>query len=288
MADAMDKPKQGKARKRLVSACARTRMCKYYLEGICKQGDNCSFAHSSDELRDQPNMQQTRLCKYWMVTGTCASGASCSYAHGANNLRPSTHIQQEADEADALNLTSQRYFGYNANVASSSGYDEQPQAGEVPDAGLVDGIEQQTTDMPCIEAGGWFFDSVMQPEDQSASSASVMYHTTAEGGKEHRAVFGDAVLDSGCGNMLTDSTSTQDWPAGDTSHVGLYGYEAYAGHHVSPDSGLLGQNMYSAGAGGECLQPEACTPGAPEAWTETPPAEDGDSEAIRPGQLLSF
>lgn len=66
-------------------ALEKTRMCVYYLQGRCKY-DDCSFAHSSHELKQAPtNLRKTKLCDLFMM-GHCYD-ASCNFAHSTDELK---------------------------------------------------------------------------------------------------------------------------------------------------------------------------------------------------------
>jgi len=36
----------------------KTKLCPYFLQGICTKGSKCSFAHNKEEMRDQPNLKK--------------------------------------------------------------------------------------------------------------------------------------------------------------------------------------------------------------------------------------
>ena len=64
-------------------------MCKVFLwQGVCR--DDCSFAHSQDQLRIMPDLQKTTLCAAW-PHGECAT-AHCRFAHGVSELRCTTAV----------------------------------------------------------------------------------------------------------------------------------------------------------------------------------------------------
>eukprot|EP00920_Eleutheroschizon_duboscqi_P030130 GHVT01073037.1.p1 GENE.GHVT01073037.1~~GHVT01073037.1.p1 ORF type:complete len:389 (+),score=70.81 GHVT01073037.1:388-1554(+) len=60
--------------------------CVFFSRGRCTRGSNCSFAHSSDELRQLPDLRKTKLC-HSFTNGTCELGDACGYAHGMAELR---------------------------------------------------------------------------------------------------------------------------------------------------------------------------------------------------------
>lgn len=67
-------------------AFKKTAICRYYPR--CHQGDECKFAHASEELRVRPNLTKTRMCAGY-YDGRCTLPASeCGFAHGEEDLRP--------------------------------------------------------------------------------------------------------------------------------------------------------------------------------------------------------
>jgi hypothetical protein len=63
----------------------KTKMCYFFEQGKC-DSTACSFAHSKDELRAQPTLQKTKICKAWQG-GHCDRGSECTFAHGESELR---------------------------------------------------------------------------------------------------------------------------------------------------------------------------------------------------------
>lgn len=64
----------------------KTSICRYFPR--CHQGDQCKFAHTSEELRVRPNLTKTRMCAGYF-DGRCRLSASeCGFAHGDEDLRP--------------------------------------------------------------------------------------------------------------------------------------------------------------------------------------------------------
>ncbi|CAJ1456228.1 unnamed protein product, partial [Effrenium voratum] len=86
----------------------KTQICKFYLEGTCFKGDECSYAHGEEQLQDPepgeplpmppvvpslvpslvltPSKFKTQICKFYLE-GTCFKGDECSYAHGEDQLQ---------------------------------------------------------------------------------------------------------------------------------------------------------------------------------------------------------
>eukprot|EP00933_Yihiella_yeosuensis_P034139 TRINITY_DN27677_c0_g1_i1.p1 TRINITY_DN27677_c0_g1~~TRINITY_DN27677_c0_g1_i1.p1 ORF type:complete len:231 (+),score=36.74 TRINITY_DN27677_c0_g1_i1:109-801(+) len=64
-----------------------TKMCSFFLSGGCQRGENCTFAHSQDQLMEQPELTKTVLCGRFSRKGRCNQGDACKYAHGFDDLR---------------------------------------------------------------------------------------------------------------------------------------------------------------------------------------------------------
>ncbi|XP_074617315.1 putative E3 ubiquitin-protein ligase makorin-1 [Acropora palmata] len=56
-------------------SCTATKqiLCRYYMHGTCREGDNCRYSH---DLKDKPSM----VCKYYLQ-GACYYGSKCRYDH---------------------------------------------------------------------------------------------------------------------------------------------------------------------------------------------------------------
>lgn len=66
-----------------------TKLCKFYLAGVCTRGEDCKFAHGTRDLQVMPDFVKTRLCEAFMMSGSCPDGTSCKFAHGKHELRGS-------------------------------------------------------------------------------------------------------------------------------------------------------------------------------------------------------
>jgi len=67
----------------------KTNVCKFFLQNRCQNGDECSYAHSKDEVRTKPDLACTSMCRNVQRKGTCDE-ASCRFAHSEAQLR-ATH-----------------------------------------------------------------------------------------------------------------------------------------------------------------------------------------------------
>lgn len=64
----------------------KTKLCRFELMGICAKGPECPFAHGSTELKPLPDLRCTRLCKELLSNGQCTD-QNCTYAHSREQLR---------------------------------------------------------------------------------------------------------------------------------------------------------------------------------------------------------
>jgi len=67
----------------------KTKICTLFMNGRCHYGANrCFYAHSVDELRDQPKLAKTSLCSLYKK-GKCTMGDRCRYAHNVSEMNES-------------------------------------------------------------------------------------------------------------------------------------------------------------------------------------------------------
>ena len=65
----------------------KTEICHYWeMYGFCKFGDNCAFAHGTEELnkRKMSSNYKTKLCKQFFESGYCSYGVRCQFSHKKN------------------------------------------------------------------------------------------------------------------------------------------------------------------------------------------------------------
>eukprot|EP00929_Paragymnodinium_shiwhaense_P115542 TRINITY_DN844_c2_g1_i1.p1 TRINITY_DN844_c2_g1~~TRINITY_DN844_c2_g1_i1.p1 ORF type:complete len:288 (+),score=30.89 TRINITY_DN844_c2_g1_i1:149-1012(+) len=72
---------------RLVLKLSKTRLCRYFSMGTCKNGCACNFAHGLNELSSKPDLRKTSICKDWEKGACPHSGTRCNFAHGVEDLR---------------------------------------------------------------------------------------------------------------------------------------------------------------------------------------------------------
>ena len=78
-----------------LEAFKQTRLCKFHIAGNCVRGTSCNFAHTIDQIRDQPDFSKTRLCADYLQAQWCRDGQYCKFAHGENELRPHPSVKNK-------------------------------------------------------------------------------------------------------------------------------------------------------------------------------------------------
>ena len=63
----------------------KTELCKYYeIDGHCKYGDKCAYAHGKENLRSKvtnTTAYRTKKCTQFFEQGFCPYGSRCQFAH---------------------------------------------------------------------------------------------------------------------------------------------------------------------------------------------------------------
>ena len=93
----------------------KSTLCQFYLKGPCKNGDSCSYAHGTSELRtsaggsiadlessssDKKILYKTTLCAKFVTYGDCPFGPGCNFAHGVKELRQALEMSSAAKEEE--------------------------------------------------------------------------------------------------------------------------------------------------------------------------------------------
>jgi len=69
-----------------VSPLYKTRLCNFFVQGCCKEGNHCTFAHGEHDLRASPDFERTSVCPSMLRDGHC-DRPDCRYAHAKEELR---------------------------------------------------------------------------------------------------------------------------------------------------------------------------------------------------------
>ncbi|KAI5416288.1 hypothetical protein KIW84_041367 [Lathyrus oleraceus] len=64
----------------------KTRLCTKFMSRSCIKGENCTYAHAKEELR-QPPPNWKELQRLHLGGNSCINSENCSYAHGKEELR---------------------------------------------------------------------------------------------------------------------------------------------------------------------------------------------------------
>jgi hypothetical protein len=102
----------------------RTELCKFWQNGACTRGFQCTFAHSVGELRDSASTERgarqvpefpsrkseerpgssskykTAFCRYWQQGNSCKRGTDCTFAHSPSELRLLADTPAEGPSAE--------------------------------------------------------------------------------------------------------------------------------------------------------------------------------------------
>jgi hypothetical protein len=78
----------------------KTKLCFNYFRHRCTDPD-CKFAHGYHELRGTDGVYKTEMCRWWME-GVCKAGDACRYAHGERELRIPETRKDEIEEISEL------------------------------------------------------------------------------------------------------------------------------------------------------------------------------------------
>ncbi|CAE7414358.1 unnamed protein product [Symbiodinium sp. CCMP2592] len=65
-----------------------TRMCKFWRTNECKMGTDCTFAHTTEELRPSP-----KPCFDFVKKGICSRGQACRFVHDLNGIKPKAKME---------------------------------------------------------------------------------------------------------------------------------------------------------------------------------------------------
>jgi hypothetical protein len=71
----------------------KTKLCVYLIQGTCRLGSKCSFAHTLADVQEAPNLHKTQLCEDY-ANGDCTN-ENCTFAHGEEELRLSPNFKNK-------------------------------------------------------------------------------------------------------------------------------------------------------------------------------------------------
>ena len=95
------------------SQLAKTRLCAFFQEGRCKYGDECTYSHSSYEMRKAPEeLRRTKMCDLYLV-GRCMD-EDCNWAHSEDELRSKKEARRKARASSKPDLFAASPFLYSS------------------------------------------------------------------------------------------------------------------------------------------------------------------------------
>lgn len=100
----------------------KTRVCLKYLEGNCRNGEHCTFAHGAEDLREPPPNwqdlvrekdrgsgswkddmnQRVKICNKFYIGEECPYGENCNYVH---ERPPNFKSDMAKDQRESLAIT---------------------------------------------------------------------------------------------------------------------------------------------------------------------------------------
>eukprot|EP00931_Biecheleriopsis_adriatica_P025046 TRINITY_DN15477_c0_g2_i2.p1 TRINITY_DN15477_c0_g2~~TRINITY_DN15477_c0_g2_i2.p1 ORF type:complete len:214 (+),score=33.62 TRINITY_DN15477_c0_g2_i2:89-730(+) len=160
----------GKQCSRLSPVLQSTKLCKFYAAGKCKRGEACTFAHCTEQIRDQPDLSKTKLCAAFKRSGRCSQGTNCKFAHGNHDRRlvlggqvlsaqrnpapPSITPEARISGASQMDLS----FHEQAVGSQNPEINDRRVAGEDARCFLHEGSAQGTAATHPFAEGNWRFD----------------------------------------------------------------------------------------------------------------------------------
>jgi len=135
---------------------AKTQLCTKFMNGTCTR-KNCSYAHGEAELVMPPSFKK-KTC-VWHLQGKCRNGTKCGFAHDISELRAAAHPDIHSPEFSknisetivtpppGLSMMSGSEDGYDSSTDVPSS-NSQSESGFAMTAGLTsDPLQQQVASM---------------------------------------------------------------------------------------------------------------------------------------------
>ncbi|XP_034948500.1 probable E3 ubiquitin-protein ligase makorin-1 [Chelonus insularis] len=111
----------------------RAIVCRYYKNGLCREGDNCRYRHADQQSADREEMTDDNnsdnstnvlssviVCRFFKW-GTCKFGSRCRYKHISNN-----HTVMSEQESDESKPESRKQSSSTAFSSTDAAHSSQP------------------------------------------------------------------------------------------------------------------------------------------------------------------
>ena len=99
----------------------RTELCKMYeINGTCKFGKNCNFAHGKENIREnifKKSGYKKRICKNFFQKGFCMYGNRCQFSH---DLKFDNNLNKD----ESLNFSYKMLFNKLINTSKENNDEE--------------------------------------------------------------------------------------------------------------------------------------------------------------------
>ena len=99
----------------------KTEMCRYWeMNGVCKYGDNCAFAHGDSELKKRKLTYnyKTKPCKQFFELGYCTYGSRCQFSHKKEDYKKEKKENGDASDNEISYLKIIKEFLSDENQIS--------------------------------------------------------------------------------------------------------------------------------------------------------------------------
>ena len=81
----------------------KTEICRYWeMNGVCKYGDSCAFAHGDSELKKRKLTYnyKTKPCKQFFELGYCTYGCRCQFSHKKEDYKKEKSENEDVNNND--------------------------------------------------------------------------------------------------------------------------------------------------------------------------------------------
>lgn len=79
--------------------------CRYWMEGKCGKGEECTFSHAQRPLRSPEEARSDEVCRFHLA-GTCLKGETCLYSHDLSRVPCKFfHVKAACSAGDACRFS---------------------------------------------------------------------------------------------------------------------------------------------------------------------------------------
>jgi|Transcript_30166 hypothetical protein len=114
----------------------KTRLCTFHMEGRCRYGNACGFAHEDAQMTIPPDLTKTSLCEKWQQGKCNHTAATCKFAHGKHELRITPQFARGRQSKKRTDKSQEKVTGKDAAKARRS--KDKGQSGAATAPNMVD------------------------------------------------------------------------------------------------------------------------------------------------------